>query len=78
MAYVEDLREQLQQPVLPRESIAAQAGILFDSLLEFIRQTYRCKVPHLIESRFTFGELQSAPAHENSNKHSKLFDHHSW
>lgn len=61
LTYVEDLREQLQQPVFQRESIAAQAGILFESLLEFITQTYRCKVPHLIESQFTFGELQSAP-----------------
>ena len=36
LTYVEDLREQLQQPVFQRESIAAQAGILFESLLEFI------------------------------------------
>ena len=61
LTYVEDLKEQLQQPLFRRESVVAQAGILFESLLEFITQTYRCKVPHLIEPRFTFGELQSAP-----------------
>ncbi len=61
LTYVEDLRQQLQQPDFRREAIAAQAGILFESLLEFITKTYRCKVPHLIEPRFTFGELASAP-----------------
>lgn len=61
LTYVEDLRQQLQQPEFRRESIAAQAGILFESMLEFITKTYRCKVPHLIEPRFTFGELESAP-----------------
>ncbi|MCY4283199.1 MAG: AAA family ATPase [Gammaproteobacteria bacterium] len=61
LTYVEDLQEQLQQTDFRRESIATQAGILFESLLEFISQTYQCKVPHLIEPRFTFGQLQSAP-----------------
>lgn len=61
LTYVEDLRQQLQQADFRRESVTAQAGILFESLLEFISITYRCKVPHLIESRYTFGELESAP-----------------
>lgn len=59
--YAEDLRLQLQQPVFRREAITAQAGILFESLLEFVTRTYRCKVPHHAEPRFTFGELASAP-----------------
>jgi len=59
--YAEDLRMQLQQPEFRREAITAQAGILFESLLEFITRTYRCKVPHHAEPRFTFGELASAP-----------------
>ena len=75
LTYVEDLREQLQQPVFRRESIAAQAGILFESLLEFITQTYRCKVPHLIEPRFTFGELQSAP-NKKLKQALKIVSHH--
>ena len=61
LTYVEDLRHQLQLPDFRRESITSQAGILFESLLEFISTTYRCKVPHLIEPRYTFGELESAP-----------------
>ncbi len=61
LTYVEDLRQQLQQPDFRRESITAQAGILFESLLEFITRAYRCKVPHHAEPRFTFGELESAP-----------------
>ena len=75
LTYVEDLREQLQQPDFRRESIAAQAGILFESLLEFITQTYRCKVPHLIEPRFTFGELQSAP-NKKLKQALKIVKHH--
>tara|TARA_R110002049_G_scaffold112092_1_gene261478 strand:- start:9322 stop:11649 length:2328 start_codon:yes stop_codon:yes gene_type:complete len=59
--YAEDLRLQLQQQEFRREAITAQAGILFESLLEFITRTYRCKVPHHAEPRFTFGELASAP-----------------
>lgn len=61
LSYAADLRLQLQAPDFRRESVTAQAGILFESLLEFITQTYRCKVPHLIEPRYTFGELASAP-----------------
>ena len=61
LTYVKDLRQQLQQADFRRESVTAQAGILFESLLEFISTTYRCKVPHLIEPRYTFGELESAP-----------------
>ncbi len=61
LTYMEDLRHQLQLPDFRRESIAAQAGILFESLLEFISTTFRCRVPHLIEPRYTFGDLESAP-----------------
>lgn len=75
LTYVEDLREQLQQPVFRREYITAQAGILFESLLEFITQTYQCKVPHLIEPRFTFGQLQSAP-NRKLKQALKIIKHH--
>ena len=61
LGYATDLRAQLQDPDFRRESVTAQAGILFESLLEFISQTYRCKVPHIIEPRYTFGELAGAP-----------------
>ena len=61
LGYVTDLRAQLQDPNFRRESVTAQAGILFESLLEFISQTYRCKVPHIIEPHYTFGELAGAP-----------------
>ena len=61
LGYATDLRSQLQDPNFRRESVTAQAGILFENLLEFISQTYRCKVPHLIEPRYTFGELADAP-----------------
>ena len=75
LTYVEDLREQLQQSAFRRESITAQAGILFESLLEFITQTYQCKVPHLIEPRFTFGQLQSAP-NRKLKQALKIVKHH--
>jgi DNA repair exonuclease SbcCD ATPase subunit len=62
--YVEELRQQLEEEDFRRDVIASQAGQLFENLLEFISRTYRCKVPHAIEPRFTFGELASAPNKE--------------
>ncbi|VAW57315.1 hypothetical protein MNBD_GAMMA07-2794 [hydrothermal vent metagenome] len=59
--YVDELRQQLKEDDFRRDVIASQAGQLFENLLEFISRTYRCKVPHTIEPRFTFGELASAP-----------------
>ncbi len=66
--YVEELRQQLEENYFRREVIASQAGQLFENLLEFISRKYRCKVPHIIEPRFTFGELASAPNKELKKK----------
>ncbi len=66
--YVEELRQQLEEDDFRRDIIASQAGQLFENLLEFISRTYRCKVPHTIEPRFTFGELASAPNKELKKK----------
>ncbi len=59
--YAQELHQQLQEDYFRRDVIASQAGHLFERLLEFISRTYRCKVPHIIEPRFSFGELASAP-----------------
>ena len=61
LGYAEELRQKLNEGSFPRDEIASHAGKLFESLLEFISRTYRCKVPHAIEPRFTFGELAQAP-----------------
>jgi len=61
LSYADDLCAQLQAPEFRRESMTAQAGILFEKSLEFISQTYRCRVPHRSEPRYTFGELANAP-----------------
>lgn len=58
--YVEELRQQLKEDDFRRDVIASQAGQLFENLLEFISRTYRCKVPHTIEPRYTFGGLADA------------------
>ncbi|GBE07246.1 chromosome segregation protein [bacterium BMS3Abin11] len=62
--YVDELRQQLKEDDFRRDVVASQAGQLFENLLEFISRAYRCKVPHTIEPRFTFGELSSAPNKE--------------
>ena len=59
--YAQELRQQLNEDDFHRDVIASKAGHLFESLLEFISRTYRCKVPHLIEPRFTLDELACAP-----------------
>jgi len=66
--YVQELKQQLDEDTFRRDVIASQAGQLFENLLEFISRTYRCKVPHTIEPRFTFGELSSAPNKELKKK----------
>jgi energy-coupling factor transporter ATP-binding protein EcfA2 len=65
--YVDELKQQLKEDDFRRDVIASQAGQLFENLLEFVSRTYRCKVPHTIEPRFTFGELSSAPNKELKN-----------
>ncbi|ORU93719.1 MAG: hypothetical protein A6F72_07525 [Cycloclasticus sp. symbiont of Poecilosclerida sp. N] len=59
--YVDELKQLLKEDDCRRDVIASQAGQLFENLLEFISRTYRCKVPHVIEPRFTFGQLANAP-----------------
>lgn len=66
--YVEELRQQLKEDDFRRDVIASQAGQLFENLLEFISRTYRCKVPHTIEPRYTFGELADAPGKDLKKK----------
>lgn len=61
LGYAEELRQKLNQSPFPRDEIASHAGNLFESLLEFISCTYRCRVPHVIEPRFTLSELANAP-----------------
>ena len=61
ITYVQELREKLKSENFNRDDVASQAGKLFESLLEFISITYKCSVPHLIEPRFTFGQLACAP-----------------
>ena len=61
LVYAKELRQQLEKDDFHRDVIASQAGQLFENLLEFISQTYRCQVPHKTETRFTFGELKDAP-----------------
>ncbi len=61
LVYVEELRQQLEEDDFRRDVIVPLAGQLFENLLEFISHTYRCRVPHKPEMRFTFGELKDAP-----------------
>ncbi len=58
---VQELRQKLLPENFNRDDVAAQAGKLFESLLEFVSMTYKCSVPHLIEPRFTFSQLACAP-----------------
>ncbi|MEQ8939346.1 MAG: hypothetical protein RLT30_11685, partial [Gammaproteobacteria bacterium] len=57
----EELREKLLDENFDRQSVTSKAGILFESLLEYISLTYRCRVPHIPEQEYTFGDLASAP-----------------
>ena len=60
--YLDELKANLNKDGFSRDIVASQAGQLFESLLEFISKTYRCRVPHLSEPRYTFSDLANAPS----------------
>lgn len=61
LEYRDELRAKLQDKNFDRQVVASQAGILFESLLEYISLTYRCRVPHIPIQEYTFGDLAGAP-----------------
>jgi len=54
---VEELLKKLAEEVFNRQAVASQAGILLESLLDFLSRIYRCRLPRNPEPFYTLGEL---------------------
>lgn len=54
---IEELRNSLSKEPFDRQVIASKAGIILESLLDFLTLKYRCAVPHTATGEHTLGEL---------------------
>jgi hypothetical protein len=54
---VAELQAALAQPLFDRQAIASKAGIILESLLDFITLKYRCSVPRNAHNEYTLGDL---------------------
>lgn len=52
-----ELKLAFEQPVLDRQAMASKAGIVLESLLDFITLKYRCSVPRNAQNEYTIGDL---------------------
>ena len=54
---VVELKSALDQSALDRQAVASKAGIVLESLLDFITLKYRCPVPRNARNEYTLGDL---------------------
>lgn len=54
---VAELRIIISQTQIERQSAASKAGIVLESLLDFITLKYRCKIPRNTRNEYTLGDL---------------------
>jgi hypothetical protein len=54
---VKELREHLAMSQFDRQVIASKAGIVLESLLDFITLKYHCAVPRNVRNEYTLGDL---------------------
>jgi hypothetical protein len=55
-----EMKAALAQPSFDRQAIASKAGIILESLLDFITLKYRCSVPRNARNEYTLGDLTCA------------------
>lgn len=56
---VEDLKEKIEENPIDRQGIASKAGVLLESLLDFLTLQFRCKLPRSIDPNYTLGDFLS-------------------
>ena len=54
---IEELRSALKQGQFDRQAAASKAGIILESLLDFLTLKYRCRVPRNARNEYTLGDL---------------------
>ncbi|MBC6952184.1 hypothetical protein DWB58_30085, partial [candidate division KSB1 bacterium] len=59
MTAIAELEKIIGQPNFNRESAASKAGVILESLLDFITLKYRCAIPRNARNEYTLGDLAS-------------------
>jgi hypothetical protein len=59
MTAIAELRKKLKLSNIDRQAIASKAGIVLESLLDFITLKYHCAIPRNVRNEFTIGDLAS-------------------
>lgn len=54
---VAELKAALAESIIDRQALASKAGIVLESLLDFITLKYRCSVPRNARNEYTLGDL---------------------
>jgi len=54
---VAELKAALTESIIDRQALASKAGIVLESLLDFISLKYRCAVPRNARNEYTLGDL---------------------
>ncbi|RJQ85045.1 MAG: hypothetical protein C4519_03845 [Desulfobacteraceae bacterium] len=57
MTALEELKAAFTQPVWDRQAVASKAGIVLESMLDFLTLKYRCSVPRNARNEYTLGDL---------------------
>lgn len=60
LSAIAELRECVKATKLDRQIVASKAGIVLESLLDFLTLKYRCKVPRNTRNEYTLGDLSIA------------------
>jgi energy-coupling factor transporter ATP-binding protein EcfA2 len=56
---LDELKTALVQPIWDRQVVASKAGIVLESLLDFLTLKYRCSVPRNARNEYSLGDLAS-------------------
>jgi hypothetical protein len=54
---VDELVDKLAEDIFNRQAVASQAGILLESLLDYLTKMYQCRLPRKPDPFYTLGEL---------------------
>ena len=56
---IQELKNAIARPAFDRQAVASKAGIVLESMLDFITIRYRCSVPRSARNEYTLGDLAS-------------------
>jgi len=54
---MEELENYINDPIFDRQASASKAGIILESILDFITLKYRCSLPRNMHNEYTLGDL---------------------